>query len=136
LDLGDRYHQPKPFEHGGRLYVRLGVRYFKLVAPYGDLMNRIMRFFRPDFRIIKNPASLQAWLETTRSKEAGHIVHTMMVLPALIFVLARRWYASAATLLLLTVLFDMYPVMLQRYNRFRLKKTHPARIQANRHAGL
>ena len=122
LDLGERFCRPKPFEKNGYLYERLGVRHFKKFTVNGEYMNRIVRFYKPNFKVIRDVASMKHWLSVTRSKEAGHIVHFVMTLPALGYLLMRGYYLSAGCLIVLNILFDLYPVMIQRYNRFRIQR--------------
>ena len=48
----------RPFELRGRVYERLGVRYFKRIVPSGgDYVNRLVARFRPGFSYIQNRES-------------------------------------------------------------------------------
>lgn len=132
LDLGERIYRAKSFEKNGQLYVSLGVRYYKKFAPNGNYMNRVVRLFKPNYKIIKDAEAMRRWLLVTQSKETGHTIHLVMVIPALVNVLLNGWYQSAASLVVLTVLFDLYPVMLQRYNRFRIQRTLEVNPESNR----
>jgi hypothetical protein len=49
-------------------------------------------------------------------------VHFVMTLPALGYLLMRSYYLSAVCLVVLNVLLDLYPVMTQRYSRFRIQR--------------
>jgi len=132
LELGERIYRAKPFEKDGQFYVSLGVRCYKRFTPNGNYMNRVIRLFKPNFKLIKDAETMKRWLSVTRSKEAGHTIHWVMVIPALLYVLLNGWYQSAACLVVLTVLFDLYPVMLQRYNRFRIQRTLEVNPESNR----
>lgn len=122
LDLGDRYDRAKPFEREGRLYRRLGVRQVKKFTVNGDYWNGLIRFVKPGYRVVQDEATAEQWLRLTRSKEAGHLLHMLLSVPALGYTLLQGWFESAICLLALDVLFDLYPIMIQRYNRFRLQR--------------
>ena len=122
LDLGEHFYRSKTFEKNGRLYEQLGVRHFKRFVVNGEYMNRIVRLFKPNFKVIRDVASMTHWLSVTRLKEAGHIVHFVMTLPALGYVLARGYHLSTICLVVLNILLNIYPIMTQRYNRFRIQR--------------
>ncbi len=119
-DWLDKYYLPKSFEMNGKLYAGSGVRLYKKFMFNGDIYNRILRKFKPAHRIISNRSSLVVWEKESRAKEFGHLIHFIMGLIALIYALTEGYYQAAIYLAILNILFNLYPIMLQRYNRARI----------------
>jgi hypothetical protein len=121
-ELGERDHGVKALERSGRLYRLLRVPVAKRFMPNGDYAVRLSRRFRPGFRLISDRESAARWELTTRSKEAGHLTHLGMTLPLAGYLLANYAFANATTLAALDIVFDLYPIMVQRYNRMRIRE--------------
>ena len=104
-----------------RLYGPLGVRLFKRIAPNGDLVNRLARRRYPGYRVLGGRADLPGFLEGTRSGERGHLVFLLMGLFTAVYAARIGWHRWALFLTLGNTAFNLYPVMLQRYNRARIR---------------
>ena len=114
------YYEVRACERSGRLYERLGVRYFRWCVPDGDAANRWRRRSDPAHRIIRNKHYAQAFLRRTELSEKSHLV--MLVLGALsaAFAWTIGWSGWAIYLTVGNVLVNLYPILLQRYTRARL----------------
>ncbi len=107
------YYVPRPFEK--RIYRLLGVAFAKKVLSR-----------------IPNPAFTQANPESTVEKrlrrlervmieaETAHMMIFVIVGVIMLYALARGWWETAGWLFLFNMLFNGYPVMVQRYNRMRI----------------
>ncbi len=117
LRLPERYHALRPFERDGRVYERVGVRLAKSVLRRGPLA-----VFNPKLHLPaeRTPAELSRLAQRMRDAEASHAVLFVAELAVVGHALARGWWTAAALTLLFDVLMNLYPVMLQRYNRARL----------------
>jgi hypothetical protein len=113
-----------PFEQGGRVYERLGVRLFRWLVPDGDAANKWRRRREPAFRIIRNRRYALAFLRRTELSEKSHLV--MLVLGGLsaAFAWTIGWSGWAVYLTIGNVLVNLYPVLLQRYTRARILSIH------------
>ncbi len=127
--LGERYHRLRAFETEG-LYHALGVSHFGKLMVNGLYANRIMRAWPLGFRVVRGRSDLGRWEATTRSKEAGHAWHLMIGGLLAAYAVGAEQYEAAGWLFLLTVAFDLYPVLLQRYNRVRASRTARGRRRA------
>jgi hypothetical protein len=99
------------------LYEWLGIRAFKKL-----MRSRLYRRVNPDFQLIGGRSGLPALREKMHASE---IAHGLAFLAAAAFAagaLSFRWLDAAAWITLFNVLFNGYPVMLQRYNRIRLQR--------------
>jgi hypothetical protein len=122
LKLPDSYHRLQQFEADGRLYRRLGVRVIKRFVVDGDYMNRSKRARTPGYRIVRTRSDAFGRERRSRTTEVAHLLHLLLLLPAIALATraGRHWFA-AGTILLLTG-FDLYPILLQRYNRARVQR--------------
>jgi len=117
LPFPSKYYDIKPFERTGRVYERLGIRLFKKVVGRGPLT-----IFSPTLRFPKGKiGSALRYLEhEMRKAETGHMFIFMLMLLATGYALVMAWFDAAGWILAFNVVFNGYPVMLQRYNRIRL----------------
>lgn len=116
------YHRLRAFEADGRLYRRMGVHVFKRFVVNGDYMNRIKRAHRPAYRLIRSRTDAMGWEQHSRTTEAAHMMHLLLLAPALAFAMRAGRVSFAAWTLVLLIGFDLYPVLLQRYNRARVAR--------------
>lgn len=105
------------------LYRRLGVRWFKGWMMDGDRMNRRLRRLDPGYRFVQGgDAPLRAYAARTRHVERSHLAWMLAALPATAYALAAGRAGFAAALLVLNVVTNLYPVLLQRLNRGRVER--------------
>ena len=115
LRLSESYYRIRPFEKDGRSYELLGIRWFQklMLAPGFRSCNRdIPRSIRN-----KDLAGLEREM---RFAETAHVLTFFLVLSMTIFVLVNGWWDGVAYLVAWNILLNVYPVMLQRFNRQRL----------------
>jgi hypothetical protein len=120
--LPEGFHRLRPFELDGRCYELLGVRVVKRMLRRGPAT-----WFNPALRLppTRDAESLARLDAAMRTAEASHALLFVAVLPVVVHALVRGWWAAAGWTLLFDVVLNGYPVMLQRYNRARLR-TLPA----------
>src|SRR5690606_25495905 len=70
--LPKAYFIPRHFESGG-FYPRLGLRWFRYLAPDGDLINRVLRRIQPSYRVVYDRVSLRQHLDGTYANERWHL---------------------------------------------------------------
>lgn len=109
----------KPFERSGRVYEQLGVALFKKIVRRGPFT-----VFSPALRFpAEKTASALSNLENEmRKAETSHTAIFFMILLLNIHPLIKGWFDAIAWLLLFNILFNGYPVMLQRYNRIKIQE--------------
>jgi Glycosyl-4,4'-diaponeurosporenoate acyltransferase len=119
--LPPSYYRIRSFEQSGRLYEALGVRLFRYFVPDGDLSNRWRRRREPNFRIITNRRVAAAFVTRTELSEKSHLVLLLMGILSSAFAWQIGWRGWAVYLGVGNVLVNLYPVLLQRYTRARLR---------------
>jgi hypothetical protein len=116
------WFQPWEGRRAARLYEALGVRLFKRVATNGDIVNRFLRRRNPGHRVVRDARSARAWAEQARGAERNHLVFMLMGSLSAGYALSIGWPGWAAALAATNVVFNVYPILLQRYNRLRLAR--------------
>ncbi|MFN8444988.1 MAG: hypothetical protein U0175_29650 [Caldilineaceae bacterium] len=113
------YYAIKPFEESGQLYERLGVRVFKRLMRRGPLAIFSLNLRLPPEKSI--PA-LRALESNMRNAETLHVLIFLILFLFIGYALVQGWLDAVGWLLLFNCLLNVYPVMLQRYNRIRLQE--------------
>jgi len=120
--LPEQFYRIKSFESSGRIYERLGIRFFKHFVPNGDYINRVIRHYEPGYKIIYDENSIVEFEAGIRLAERCHIVSLLLVLPSVVYALILGWNGFALWLLLPNIPLHLYPVLLQRYTRARIQR--------------
>jgi hypothetical protein len=118
------YFEPRRFEQAanGRLYVLLSVRLFKRYLPTsGDIISRARGFRRIAPIGPGLVSSLLQYEKQTKSWEVRHIFGALSMLALTWWSIAVHGKGSWPVLLGANLLINGYPIMLQRYNRTRLR---------------
>lgn len=113
------YYKIKPFELSGQIYEKLGVALFKKIVRRGPFT-----VFSPTLRFPaeRTVSALKALENEMRKAETSHLVIFFMILLLVGYALFKGWFGAVAWLLLFNILFNGYPVLLQRYNRLKIQE--------------
>jgi hypothetical protein len=131
VSIFDVWFRPKGFE-SERLYERLGALLLKRYVPTGgDLVMRRLRRDHPERRWVTSSLnSLCVYERRTRLNESIHIIG----FTAFTFLAASKFASRSLTAfglaiaLGLNLIFGLWPVVLQRYNRLRLYRAIHKRV--------
>ncbi len=120
-------HALRGFERDGRVYERLGVRLIKRLLRRGPLA-----LFNPGLHLPaeRTPAQLARLEQRMCDAEASHLILLVATLAVVAHAAVRGWWWAAGATLIFDVLINGYPVMLQRYNRARLRARFGAAMAA------
>lgn len=112
------YYNQKSWERKGKIYEVLGINIFrKLLVLIG--WEKLNKKANP---IEKNTNALIHLQYRTKQSEFGHTIILFIVLGFTIFVVYRYGIKESLSLVLLNILLNLYPILLQRYNRPRLER--------------
>lgn len=117
MTILDLYFAPKFFEKNGLIYKLLGVHIFKRFLPTGgDIISRITKT-----RTIENgkTETLKRYEKYTRIYEAIHLTAFVGYIALIMINLSLYWVVMWVVL---NLLINVYPIMVQRYNRGRIYK--------------
>lgn len=112
------YYATQPFEQDGQIYEHLGIHLFKRLIRRGPLA-----IFSLNFRLPKEK-SVSALRKLENNMRGAETIHVCIFLIMFVFIgyaLCRGWLDALVWLLLFNLLLNVYPVMLQRYNRIWLQ---------------
>lgn len=112
------YYAIQPFEQRGRLYERLGIRMFKRLVRRGPLAIFSLNLRFPAEKTVPALLLLEGKM---RNAETMHVLIFLLMFLFIGYALFQGWLDAVGWLLLFNCLLNVYPVMLQRYNRIRLQ---------------
>lgn len=112
------YFNEKVWEKRGTIYKHLGIDFYrKLLVWLG--WEKLNKQAKP---VKKNNEALTYLLYKTKQDELGHLIIMFIVLGFTVFVAIEYGIVKSLPLLVLNVLLNVYPVLLQRYNRPRIQR--------------
>jgi len=112
------YFGQQPWEAGGRFYKPFGINLFrKLLVIIG--WEKLGKATKP---VGKGAETLANLHYRTKIDELGHIIVLMVVSAFTVVVAIRFGLAKTLPLLLSNILLNLYPIMLQRFNRPRIAR--------------
>ena len=117
-DFTFEYYQEKTWEHKGIIYEKLGINiYRKLLVLIG--WEKLNKKANP----VKNNLDALIHLEyKTKQAESGHLIIFLIVLGFTVYAAIQYSLAKCLWLIFLNILLNLYPILLQRYNRPRLQR--------------
>ena len=117
LPLSPHYFNIRGWESTGRVYRLLGIGLFKRLLVRGPLAA-----LNPAIRSQGGRRSLSELTEKMCEAEAGHVLIFVVMLLFVFSAALQGWWGSVFWLLLFNMLLNLYPIMLQRYNRARIER--------------
>ncbi|MCD6069028.1 MAG: hypothetical protein K0S33_3854 [Bacteroidetes bacterium] len=112
------YYKEQKWEAKGKIYEKFGINIFrKLLVFIG--WEKLNKKANP----VRNNIEALAHLEyRTKQSELGHVIIFVIVLAFTIYVAIKYGIAETLWLVLLNIILNVYPILLQRYNRPRLQR--------------
>ena len=116
--LSSPYFNEKVWERGGRIYTFIGVNFYRklLVWTGWESLNKKSNPIERDTEILKNLHY------RTKQSELGHLIIFVIVLIFNILVAFKYGFPKSLWLFTLNLLLNLYPILLQRYNRPRIER--------------
>lgn len=114
--LNAPYFNEKVWERNGTIYESVGINFFrKLLVGIG--WEKLSKKSKP---VQKDAQALMNLYYRTKQDELGHTIIAFIVLGFTIFAAIKFGVLKSLWLLVLNILFNIYPIFLQRYNRPRI----------------
>jgi hypothetical protein len=105
-----------------KMYERIGVKLLLYVVQNGTLVNRIQRKYYKKPGIIHNRKQVQDYLKTIVMQEKFHYCCFTLFLLSAISAFSTGKPGVALLIMLCNILYNVYPILLQQYNRLRIQK--------------
>lgn len=110
------YFDSQRFERGGAVYNYFGVKFYRKLLVLTGWEKLRMK----ENKMRNSRSSLEHAEYKSRSSEAGHTVIFLIVSLATLFV--ANSFPEALWLIILNLLLNVYPILVQRYNRPRYRR--------------
>jgi len=104
------------------VYKNLGVIWVNRLAQNGGLVNKLIRKKYPQYKaVLYQRSSINKLLAQTYINEKFH--YSILVFFGLLtaYALVRYYWGWAIALLIINILYNVYPILLQQYIRLKLK---------------
>lgn len=103
-------------------YTRAGIKFFRRFVQNGDYANRLIRKNKPEYTLIKSKRGALAYTKTLAMYQAYHLCCLVFFMLTMVYALINKYYLLGFMILLSNVVYNVYPVLLQQYNRARIKR--------------
>ncbi len=113
------------FEQNGKLYDKIGIRYWKDKVP--DMSNFLKNLVKKEIRLKSSAADILRQIQETCVAEMIHFV--LILLSLLIFIYWRSKWAILFEAIYIFI-FNVPFILIQRYNRPRLIKLYQKKLNA------
>ena len=102
------------------IYKKIGIGTVRRYAQDGDLVNKLLRKRFPGYRTMENRRSLESYIGRTYFYERFHFMVMAFMLFLSVYAFLQHRPGWALLMMLNNVLYNLYPMFLQQYNRLRL----------------
>ena len=117
-ELKSSYFDSHPIEDEGRVYKYLGVHFFrKLLVLSGWERSR-----KKETPIKRSLIVLEYYEYRTRTSEFGHGIIAIIIAFITVYVCMAYSFREAIWLITLNIFMNIYPILVQRYNRPRVRR--------------
>lgn len=119
LLVSGRFYQ---LSYNRRFYESLGVKWVRRFVQDGELVSRFARRRMPDHRVIRNKAAGRSYLKTVAMYERYHFLCFLFFLFSGVHAALSGRLAMALLLFVCNIVYNVYPILLQQFNRIRLER--------------
>ncbi|NJO01932.1 MAG: hypothetical protein HC880_09780 [Bacteroidia bacterium] len=117
-----KFYRRIQLSNKSRFYESLGVKLARKFTQNGDLVNRLVRKNNPTHRIIKNRHQSLRYRKTMMMYEKYHYLGLIFFFLTALHALLNLKIGAAIWITLLNIVYNIYPILLQQYNKIRLER--------------
>ena len=103
-------------------YETIGIRIVRKLTQDGDWINRLIRKKVPGYKVFDSRRLPSAYLQKTYMVERIHTAMFLFFGCSAIAALIKGYKGWALLLILTNLIFNIYPNLLQQYNRLRIRQ--------------
>jgi hypothetical protein len=108
--------------HNPRFYENFGVKFIRKFVQNGEFINRLIRKAKPNYRIIKSKANAMQYMKTIKMNERYHFICFVFFSLTAMYALITSHYTLSMLVIIANIIYNIYPILLQQYNRARVSK--------------
>lgn len=105
-----------------RFYENFGVKFVRKFVQNGEFINRLIRKAKPNYRIIKSKANAVQYMKTIMMYERYHFICFVFFSLTTLHALITSHYTLSVLAIIANIIYNIYPILLQQYNRARVSK--------------
>lgn len=98
----------------------MGVKFIRKFVQNGQYVSRHLRKGNPDYKVIKNKATALQYQNTIVMYERFHLICFIFFVFTAAYALLGSQFTLAIIVLSANIIYNIYPILLQQYNRARL----------------
>jgi len=102
-------------------YRKAGILLIRKYSQDGDFINKLLRRKFPHYKVIRSASEHQRYIQRANMFERFHVAAMAAMLAFAVYALYLQQHAWALVITLNNILYNVYPVWLQQYNRLRLR---------------
>lgn len=105
-----------------RTYELMGIRVIRWFVQDGMLVNRVHRHWGKNRRVITNRANARQYLSKIAIQERYHYSCFVFFTLSALSAVSTGKIQMALLILMANIIYNVYPILLQQYNRLRIRK--------------
>ncbi|WP_426671445.1 hypothetical protein ACPPVU_09425 [Mucilaginibacter sp. McL0603] len=103
-------------------YENLGVKFIQKFVQNGTYVNQAIRKNNPEYRLIKDRTQARQYLNTINMYERYHLLCFIFFVLTVIHALISQRYIAAVLILVVNVIYNVCPILIQQYNKLRVMR--------------
>lgn len=120
LFLPDRIYQQIQLSDRKRHYESIGVKFFRKFTQDGDLVTKVLSKGQGLLRISHVKREIPKLKKKIEAYERYHYTCLVFFLLTTFYAMVRADFAIALMIMIVNVLYNLYPILLQQYNKLRV----------------
>jgi len=108
--------------HNPKFYERLGIKFIRKFVQHGEYVNTLKRKAKPHYSVVNNRTGAAQYMKTIVMYERFHFICFVFFLSTAIHALVTGHYLLFMVILIANVIYNIYPMLLQQYNRVRIAR--------------
>ncbi len=104
-------------------YEKLGVRHALLFTQDGKIINNLVKRTNPNYKAVSSKTDLLRLHKKMMAYEKYHLMCCVFFFCTFIWAILHSEYTAAALMFLANVAYNIYPLLIQQYNRLRMGKS-------------
>jgi uncharacterized membrane protein YedE/YeeE len=103
-------------------YKKAGIRLIRKYSQDGDIINGLLRKKFPGYKVMPNNDSIKKYIKRTWMYERFHLMALFFMLFIAIAAVVQGLIGWALAITCNNILYNLYPMWLQQYNRLRVQQ--------------
>lgn len=101
-------------------YKKIGIRFIKQYTQDGDLVNRFIKHKHPQYKYVENKQAIKKLIGKSYMQEKFHYIVLVFFICITVYAFKVGLIGWAIFISLANIVYNLYPIFLQQYNRIRI----------------